>query len=123
MTIPSPSHDETRPWGQFAVLADSADHKVKRLTVSPGRRLSYQTHSHRSEHWFIVKGEGIVTIDGTRTPIGPGSCVDIPVGAAHRVECTGTEALVIIEVQHGESFEEDDIVRLDDDYGRIVTVS
>jgi mannose-6-phosphate isomerase len=123
MTISSPSPAETRPWGEFAVLSDAPDHKVKRLTVSPGCRLSYQTHSHRSEHWFIVTGEGIVTIDGTTTPIGPSSCVDVPVGAAHRVECTGPEALVLIEVQHGESFEEDDIVRLDDDYGRTVAVS
>jgi mannose-6-phosphate isomerase len=116
------ANSETRPWGQFTVLSEAPDHKVKRLTVSPGCRLSYQTHSHRSEHWFIVNGTGIVTIDGNDTPIGPGSCIDIPVGSAHRVSCTGNDDLVLIEVQHGESFEEDDIVRLDDDFGRTATV-
>jgi mannose-6-phosphate isomerase len=113
---------ERRPWGEFSVLSDAADHKVKRLTVTAGCRLSYQTHAHRSEHWFIVSGAGIATVDGVDRPIGAGSCVDVPVGSAHRVACTGPEDLVLIEVQHGESFEEDDIVRLDDDYGRMAPV-
>jgi len=109
---------ETRPWGDFRILDDAPDHKVKRITVSPGCRLSYQIHSHRSEHWFVVSGSGVVTINDVSTPIGPGSNVDVPVGAAHRVASTGSDALVLIEIQHGESFEEEDIVRLDDDYGR-----
>jgi mannose-6-phosphate isomerase len=109
---------ESRPWGGFEILSDTPDHKVKRLTVTGGCRLSYQIHSHRSEHWFIVAGTGVVTIDGVDTQIGPGSNVDVPVGAAHRVASNGPDALVLIEVQHGESFEEEDIVRLDDDYGR-----
>ena len=110
---------ERRPWGEFSVLSDAPDHKVKRLTVSSGCRLSYQTHAHRSEHWFVVSGAGIATIDGVDRQIGPGSCVDVSVGTAHRVACNGPGDLVLIEVQHGESFEEDDIVRLDDDYGRM----
>ena len=109
---------EKRPWGEFSVLGEAPDHKVKRLTVSPGCRLSYQVHAHRSEHWFVVSGTGVVTIDGYDHPIGPGSCIDVPVGAAHRVASDGPVDLVLIEVQHGESFEEEDIVRLDDDYGR-----
>lgn len=109
---------EKRPWGEFSVLDEASDHKVKRITVSPGCRLSYQVHAHRSEHWFVVRGSGIVTIDGVDNPIGPGSCIDVPVGAAHRVASDGPKDLVLIEVQHGESFEEEDIVRLDDDYGR-----
>jgi mannose-6-phosphate isomerase len=113
---------ERRPWGDFSVLSDAPDHKVKRLTVSAGCRLSYQTHAHRSEHWFVVSGAGTATIEGVDVAIGPGSCVDVPVGTPHRVACSGPEDLVLIEIQHGESFEEDDIVRLDDDYGRMARV-
>jgi mannose-6-phosphate isomerase len=100
------------------VLSDAPTHKVKRLTVEPGQRLSYQRHAHRAEHWFVVAGEGVVTLDGETRPVADGSAIDVPVGAAHRIESTGSEPLVFIEVQHGDSFAEDDIERLDDDYGR-----
>ncbi|MCU1374414.1 MAG: manC2 [Actinomycetia bacterium] len=109
---------DIRPWGGYLVLDDAADHKVKRLTVSPGKRLSYQTHAHRSEHWFVVRGTGVVTLDGEDVPVGPGTAVDVPVGAAHRIENTGEGDLVFVEIQHGDSFGEDDIVRLEDDFGR-----
>ncbi len=109
---------ETRPWGGYEVLADEPTHKVKRLTVEPGQRLSYQRHAHRSEHWFVVAGEGVVTLDGRPHPVAAGSAIDVPVGAAHRIASTGAAPLVFIEVQHGASFGEDDIERLDDDYGR-----
>jgi mannose-6-phosphate isomerase-like protein (cupin superfamily) len=108
----------TRPWGGYEVLADEATHKVKRLTVAPGRRLSYQRHAHRAEHWFVISGHGVVTLDGLEREVGPSSTVDVARGEAHRIECTGSEPLVFIEVQHGESFGEDDIERLEDDYGR-----
>ena len=110
-------HD-TRPWGSYTVLDDSDTHKVKRIEVLPGKRLSYQRHAHRAEHWFVVAGNGIVTLDGSRHVVGAGSTVDVPVGAAHRIENSGASVLVFIEVQHGESFGEDDIVRLEDDFGR-----
>ena len=100
------------------MLADEATHKVKRISVEPGHRLSYQRHAHRSEHWFVVGGEGVVTLDGERRAVRIGSAVDVPLGAAHRIESTGSEPLVFVEVQHGTSFAEDDIERLDDDYGR-----
>ena len=109
---------DTRPWGGYLVLADEDDHKVKRLTVTPGQRLSYQTHARRSEHWFVVAGTGVVTLDGEPVPVAPGTAVDVPLGTAHRIENTGADDLVFIEVQHGDYFGEDDIVRLDDDYGR-----
>jgi mannose-6-phosphate isomerase len=109
---------ETRPWGDYAVLDDAADHKVKRLVVRPGRRLSYQRHAHRAEHWFVVRGTGVVTVDGVDRPVAGGTAVDVPCGAAHRIANTGATDLVFVEVQHGESFAEDDIERLDDDYGR-----
>jgi mannose-6-phosphate isomerase len=109
---------EQRPWGRYDVLSDEPSHKVKRITVEPGHRLSYQRHAHRSEHWFVVAGEGVVTLDGEEHAVAAGSAIDVPVGAAHRVASTGDDALVFIEVQHGTSFAEDDIERLDDDYGR-----
>jgi mannose-6-phosphate isomerase-like protein (cupin superfamily) len=109
---------ETRPWGGYEVLADEPTHKVKRITVEPGHRLSYQRHAHRAEHWFVVGGEGVVTLDGRTAAVATGSAIDVPRGAAHRIESTGSEPLVFIEVQHGTSFGEDDIERLDDDYGR-----
>jgi mannose-6-phosphate isomerase len=112
---------EHRPWGQFEVLSDHTSHKVKRLTVEPGHRLSYQRHAHRSEHWFVVAGEGIVTIEGDPQRVVAGTAIDVPVGSAHRIENAGSETLVFIEVQHGSYFGEDDIERLDDDYGRLAS--
>jgi mannose-6-phosphate isomerase len=111
-------YDE-RPWGNYTVLDDTAsDHKVKRIVVAPGKRLSYQTHARRAEHWFIVSGVATVTLDGEVFDAHPGQSVDIAVGAAHRCENRGTEPVVFIEVQTGDYFGEDDIVRLDDDFGR-----
>jgi mannose-6-phosphate isomerase len=109
---------EERPWGSFTVLVDDADHKVKSILVAPGQRLSYQTHARRSEHWFVVRGEGAVVLDGVAHEVGPGSTIDVPQGMAHRIKNAGSEDLVFIEVQHGDYFGEDDIVRLDDDFGR-----
>ena len=111
-------HDE-RPWGSYTVLDDGPpDHKVKRIIVRPGKRLSYQRHARRSEHWFVVRGRGRVMVEGADRPVGPGDSVEVPVGAAHRIEGVGDEDLVFIEVQYGDYFGEDDIVRLEDDFGR-----
>jgi mannose-6-phosphate isomerase len=108
-----------RPWGHYTVLDDDApDHKVKRLVVHPGKRLSYQRHSRRAEHWFIVAGTADVTLDGTVVVLTPGQAIDIPQGSAHRIANGGDSDVVFIEVQHGSYFGEDDIVRLEDDFGR-----
>jgi mannose-6-phosphate isomerase len=108
-----------RPWGNYTVLDDDAtDHKVKRIVVHPGKRLSYQRHSKRSEHWFIVSGTAQVTLDGAVSELKPGQAIDIPLGGAHRVANHGDTDVVLIEVQHGTYFGEDDIVRLEDDFGR-----
>lgn len=107
-----------RPWGSYDVLAAAEDHKVKTITVLPGKRLSYQTHARRSEHWFVVRGTGVVTLDGRDLPVQAGSAVDVPTGVAHRVENTGDGELLFVEVQRGDYFGEDDIVRLEDDFGR-----
>ncbi|HNT56570.1 MAG TPA: phosphomannose isomerase type II C-terminal cupin domain [Syntrophales bacterium] len=110
---------DRRPWGFFVVLSDEKDHKVKRLVVHPGARISLQRHEKRREHWFVIRGEGRVTRDGEERVLKAGESTDIPLGGWHRVENTGTEDLVFIEVQTGASFEENDIERRDDDYGRV----
>lgn len=117
MRVSELEHDE-RPWGSYTVLADEDDHKVKRIVVKPGQRLSYQLHHKRAEHWFVVRGEGVVTLDDQAVPVRAGAAVDIPIGSSHRISNTGADELVFVEVQHGSYFGEDDIVRLDDDYGR-----
>jgi len=109
---------DTRPWGEYLVLADEEDHKVKRIVVRPGERLSYQRHTMRSEHWFVLSGQGVVTLGDDKVPVAAGMAIDVAKGQAHRMENVGDEPLVFIEVQHGEYFGEDDIERLDDDYGR-----
>ena len=113
----SPLYDE-RPWGSFTVLDEGADYKVKRIEVLPGKRLSYQRHAQRAEHWMVVRGAARVTLDGEELTVGEGETVDIAVGAAHRVENPGDEKLVFIEIQRGPYLGEDDIVRLSDDFGR-----
>lgn len=109
---------DERPWGRYVVLADAPDHKVKRITVLPGKRLSLQRHRRRNEHWYIVTGEAEVTLGNQELRLGPGNSVDIPQEALHRIANTGTEPLVFIEVQRGDYFGEDDIERFEDDYGR-----
>lgn len=110
---------EHRPWGFFEILADEENHKVKRITVEPGCRLSLQKHRRRKEHWCFVTGEGVVVVDSREERVRPGYSVDIPSGALHRIINTGKEKVVFIEVQLGSYFGEDDIERVEDDYGRI----
>ena len=114
----SPLYDE-RPWGSFTVLDEGASYKVKRIEVLPGKRLSYQKHAQRCEHWMVVEGTANVTLDGSIVALGIGETVDIAVGAAHRVENPGTGKLTFIEIQRGDYLGEDDIIRLEDDFGRI----
>jgi len=100
------------------VLSDQTDHKVKRICMYPGKRMSLQRHRRRMEHWHVIRGEGMVTLEGRQIRLRRGDSVDIPLGAAHRVDNQGDEDLVFIEVQQGRYFGEDDIERLEDDYGR-----
>ena len=101
------------------VLEDRPTHKVKRIWVHPGQRLSYQRHFKRQEHWVILEGKALVTLNGEEILLGKGESVDIPHEAAHRIENIGDSKLAFIEVQKGDYFGEDDIVRLEDDYGRV----
>ncbi len=110
-------HD-IRPWGEYFVLEDAPTHKVKRILVKPGGRLSYQYHHHRAEVWTIVQGEAIITIDGVDQVYIKGQVAQIPLGAKHRIQNQTDEDLVFIEVQLGTYFGEDDIVRIEDDYNR-----
>jgi mannose-6-phosphate isomerase len=113
----SPRFDR-RPWGTFTVLDEGLGYKVKRIEVLAGKRLSYQKHSRRAEHWMVVRGAGKITLDDQELMVPTGETVDIPVGAAHRVENPGPELLVFIEIQRGDYLGEDDIVRLQDDFNR-----
>ena len=113
-----PSAFERRPWGGFTVLDEGHGYKVKRIEVAPGHRLSYQKHAQRAEHWMVVAGWAKVILDGRAIDVRLGETVDVPVGAAHRVENPGHEPLIFVEVQLGSYLGEDDIVRLQDDYGR-----
>ena len=113
----SPKFDR-RPWGTFTVLDEGDNFKVKRIEVLPGKRLSYQKHAQRAEHWFVVQGTAKVTLDDREITVSAGEAIDIAVRSAHRVENPGEELLVFIEVQRGSYLGEDDIVRLQDDFGR-----
>ncbi|WP_243731864.1 phosphomannose isomerase type II C-terminal cupin domain [Nocardioides ochotonae] len=109
---------EQRPWGAWHVLDEGDGFKVKRIDVQPHQRLSYQTHEHRAEHWFIVTGKATCVIDGETVIAGPGQTVDVAIGQAHRITNEEDELLQIVEIQMGRYTGEDDIVRLEDDYGR-----
>ncbi len=114
----SPMESAEPPWGKWEVLLSEPGYKVKRITVKPGQRLSYQKHEWRQEHWVAVEGEGIVVLDGEEIILKPGAAVDIPAKAAHRAINPGVKPFVFIEVQRGSYLGEDDIVRLEDSYGR-----
>ena len=107
-----------RPWGTYEVLTASETHQVKRIVVHPGKRLSYQTHEKRAEHWLITQGPALVTIDGVTKTMQAGESVDIAIGVAHRMAAPESNGVTFIEVQTGTYFGEDDIVRLEDDFGR-----
>jgi mannose-6-phosphate isomerase len=109
---------QERPWGNYTIILSEGACQVKKLVVYPGKRLSLQSHQFRAEHWFILSGHGIVELNAEKIHIGPGESIDIPTGSKHRITSTKSNPLVLIEVQTGLSFAEDDIVRYEDDFGR-----
>lgn len=109
---------EIRPWGSFEILLEGEAYKVKRLIVKPKQRLSLQYHLKRSEVWVVVQGKGLITRGEEVIECEKGAFIDIPLETKHRIENTGTEDFVIIEVQNGNYLGEDDIVRIQDDYQR-----
>ena len=112
------NYKEERPWGSFEHLLDTDYCKVKEIIVKPNQRLSYQYHHERTEHWVVVQGEATVTLDDEEYEYHKGDVVEIPVGTKHRVENKFDKDLIFIETQTGNYFGEDDIVRIEDDYGR-----
>lgn len=113
------NYKETRPWGEFENLLDSDLCKVKQIIIKPGQAPSYQYHFKRSEVWVVVQGEGELKINDEIQSVRKWDAIIVPVEAKHQIKNTGTEDLIFIEVQIGEYFGEDDIVRLEDNYGRI----
>lgn len=107
-----------RPWGSYEVLLETSTHKIKTITVKSGARLSLQRHQKRAEHWFIVSGNALVTVGENKFEKRANSSVDIEIGQLHRIENIGSMDLVFIEVQTGTYFGEDDIERVEDDFGR-----
>jgi mannose-1-phosphate guanylyltransferase/mannose-6-phosphate isomerase len=107
-----------RPWGSYTILEEGARYKIKRIVVNPGERLSLQMHYHRSEHWVVVRGAAKVTIGDKEVFIHENESAYVPKSTLHRLENPGKVSLEMIEVQNGEYVGEDDIVRVDDIYGR-----
>ena len=108
-----------RPWGWYETISVAPGNKVKRIGVLPGCQISLQKHQHRAEHWVVVLGTATVTLDQQVLTLAVGAHVDIAVGQVHRLANHSTEPVEIVEVQFGDYLEEDDIVRLCDDYGRV----
>jgi mannose-1-phosphate guanylyltransferase/mannose-6-phosphate isomerase len=107
-----------RPWGSYQGLDAGERHQVKRIIVKAGGRLSLQKHHHRSEHWVVVRGAALVTLNGAETIVHENESIYIPIGAEHRLENPGKILLELIEVQTGSYLGEDDIIRIEDDYRR-----
>ena len=118
MSMAAGEPTETKPWGAFYVLDEGAGFKVKRIVVTPGGRLSLQTHRHRAEHWTVLSGEATVTVGDRVETLRRGASLDISLGDKHRLENFGSEDVEIIEVQFGDYLGEDDIVRYHDVYQR-----
>ncbi len=107
-----------RPWGGYSSLVLGERFQVKRLFVKPGKQLSLQKHHHRAEHWVVVTGTAEVTVGDKVELLGENQSVYIPQGAVHRLANPGKILLELIEVQTGSYFGEDDIIRLEDEFGR-----
>lgn len=108
------------PWGYFRVIEDGAGYKVKRLVVEPGARLSLQKHVHRAEHWVVVAGVADVTVGDETSRLAENQSIFISRGDVHRLANPGEQLLIVIEVQYGDYLGDDDIIRLEDDYRRMV---
>ena len=108
----------SKPWGKYQVIDYGANFKVKRITVNKKSQLSLQKHQHRSEHWIIVAGEAEINLNNKMLILKENDRIFIPKGATHRIKNASKEELILIEVQFGSYLEEDDIERLEDDYGR-----
>ncbi len=111
-------YTEQRPWGSFSILEESKGYKVKKIVVLPKERLSLQYHHHREEKWIVVKGNPVLQIGELSRKYHIGETVEVKKGQLHRIDNDTEEKVIIIEIQLGDYLEEDDIVRLQDDYSR-----
>jgi mannose-6-phosphate isomerase len=109
---------DQRPWGAWYCLDRGDGYQVKRIVVNPGQRLSYQTHARRTEQWVVASGTATCTVDGETVEVKAGGRVEVGVGVPHRIANLHDDELVVIELQLGDYLGEDDISRLEDDYGR-----
>jgi mannose-1-phosphate guanylyltransferase/mannose-6-phosphate isomerase len=107
-----------RPWGSYQSVDMGERHQVKRIVVKPGGRLSLQKHHHRAEHWIVVRGAALVTLNETVKTVHENESIYLPIGSVHRLENPGKISLELIEVQTGSYLGEDDIIRIEDDYRR-----
>lgn len=108
-----------RPWGWYATVFTLPGCLCKRIGVDPGQQISLQSHRFRAEHWVVVRGTARVTVGERMVDLGVGQHVDIPVGMVHRLANPTSDPVEIVELQLGERLDESDIVRLQDDYGRV----
>jgi mannose-6-phosphate isomerase len=119
-TVRTESIERTeRPWGWYETVSEVPGNKVKRIRVHPGQKLSLQKHHQRAEHWVVVTGHARATVGEREVDLAPGEYIDIAIGEVHRLANLTSNPVEIIEVQFGRYLGEDDIVRLQDDYGRI----
>lgn len=110
---------ETRPWGGYIILLDTEYCKVKKLILNPKKRFSLQYHHKRTETWTVIKGNLKITLDSNEKTYSYGETIIVPIGTKHRIENVSNDPAELIEVQTGSYFGEDDIVRVDDDFGRV----
>lgn len=116
MPILQNHYEESRPWGSFERFTQNESSTVKVLRVSPNKRLSLQSHKLREEYWCVLSGSGVAVVNDERIPLAPATRVEVPQGAVHRLEA-GAEGLTLLEIALG-VFDEDDITRYEDDFGR-----
>ena len=109
---------EVRPWGSYRVIETHELFQIKQLVVFPNSRLSLQSHEYRAEHWFVLAGSAKVEVNDRVFILHPSDSVQIPIKSRHRVTAMGDSSLIFIEIQTGSSFDENDIIRYEDDYGR-----
>ncbi|MFZ1987622.1 MAG: phosphomannose isomerase type II C-terminal cupin domain [Minisyncoccia bacterium] len=116
MTMLSHRHHEDRPWGSFDQFSANEETTIKIVRVSPGKRLSLQKHTHRAEFWKVIEGDGIAQVGSEERPIALGDEIEIGVGTLHRLT-GGTQGCAVLEIAFG-AFDEGDIERIEDDFGR-----
>ena len=113
------SETEARPWGKFHIIAKGKGYQIKEIIVKPGKKMSLQRHKNRSEYWQVIDGIGMVYLEDSKFKLEKNDNIFIPQGDIHRLENIGQNHLTLIEIQIGKKISEEDIERLEDDFGRI----